>query len=137
MAETTVWTMEDVALRLEESMRTSKRLPSVRVQGYFNTWPTIVQEQWQVMAAGDERPFRFPPTPKDIDRMLQTMRWMQWLEVDERHLLWMRSDHEPWRRICARLGCDRSTAWRRWQRALQTVADQLNAAKVGTVCRLA
>ncbi|QTD44989.1 DUF6362 family protein [Ottowia testudinis] len=129
MADPTVWTVEDVAWRFEEATLTGKRLPPVRVQGYFNTWPTILREQWEVMAASDDRPVRFPPTPKDIDRMLEAMRWMQWLEVEERHLVWMRSDHEPWRRICGRFGCDRTTAWRRWQRALQTVADQLNAGK--------
>ena len=31
-----------------------------------------------------------------------------------------------WRDITIRFACDRTTAWRRWQRALQTVADQLN-----------
>ncbi|HCX33817.1 MAG TPA: RNA polymerase subunit sigma, partial [Rhodocyclaceae bacterium] len=29
-----------------------------------------------------------------------------------------------------RFACDRTTAWRRWQKALQTVADQLNGCVV-------
>ena len=31
-----------------------------------------------------------------------------------------------WRDITIRFACDRTTAWRRWQRALEIVATQLN-----------
>jgi hypothetical protein len=54
------------------------------VQGYFNTWPAIVRKEWEVPA--DETVYRpFPPSPEAIDRMLETMRWVQWLEVEQRH----------------------------------------------------
>ena len=49
------------------------------------------------------------------------------LELDERHLVWMRAKRYGWRDITIRFACDRTTAWRRWQSALKTVADQLNA----------
>jgi hypothetical protein len=52
--------------------------------------------------------------------MLETMRWVQWLEVEQRHLVWMRAKRYGWRDITIRFACDRTTAWRRWQRALQT-----------------
>jgi hypothetical protein len=42
-------------------------------------------------------------------------------------LVWMRAKRYGWHQIGRRFACDRTTAWRRWQRALQTVADQLNA----------
>ena len=48
--------------------------------------------------------------------MLESMRWMQWLEVEQRHLVWMRAKHYEWKFICRRLGRDRTTAWRRWQK---------------------
>ena len=62
-----------------------------------------------------------------IERMLEVMRWVQWLEVEQRHLVWMRAKRYRWRDITIRFACDRTTAWRRWQSALKTVADQLNA----------
>ena len=37
----TEWTIEDVAARFEEAASTARRLPPVRVQGYFNCWPEI------------------------------------------------------------------------------------------------
>lgn len=122
----TDWTIEDVAARFEEAATTGRRLPPVRVQGYFNTWPTFVRQEWEAFAA-DEKVYRpFPPSPEAIDRMLETMRWVQWLAVEQRHLVWMRAKRYGWRDITIRFACDRTTAWRRWQKALQTVADQLN-----------
>ena len=122
----TAWTMEDVAARFEEAASTGRRLPPVRVQGYFNTWPVIVRKEWESFAA-DEKDFRpFPPSPEAIDRMLEAMRWVQWLEEEQRHLIWMRAKQYEWRVICRRFGCERTTAWRRWQRALQIVAERLN-----------
>jgi hypothetical protein len=61
-----------------------------------------------------------------IDRMLETMQWVLWLEVEQRHLVWMRAERYRWKEICCRFGCDRTTAWRRWQAALTIVVSQLN-----------
>jgi len=44
------WTIEDVAARFEEAASTGRRLPPVRVQGYFNTWPVIVRKEWETFA---------------------------------------------------------------------------------------
>lgn len=127
MAETQrVWTVDDVAARFEEAASTGRRLPPVRVQGYFNTWPPFVRKEWEAFAAANERIYRpFPPTPTDIERMLEVMRWVQWLEVEQRHLVWMRAQRYGWREIAIRFACDRSTAWRHWQSALALVVLQL------------
>ena len=120
------WTLEDVAARFTEAAETGRRLPRVRVQGYFNVWPTFARDTWEAYPE-EERDYRpLPPNPDAIDRMLETMRWVQWLEVEQRHLVWMRAKHYEWKFICRRIGRDRTTAWRRWQKALQLVADHLN-----------
>jgi predicted DNA-binding protein (UPF0251 family) len=59
--------------------------------------------------------------------MLETMDWVSWLSVEARHLVWMKASDIGWKVIARRFGCDRTTAWRRWQRALQHIADALNA----------
>lgn len=124
------WTKEDVAARFAEAAETARRLPRVRVQGYFNVWPEFKREPWEVMGApeGDHR--SLPPSPEAVERMLEAMRWVQWLEVEQRHLVWMRARQFEWRDICRRFGCDRTTGWRRWHRTLQAVAERLNAASV-------
>lgn len=120
------WTIEDVAARFSDAVETARRLPRVRVQGHFNVWPEFRREIWENSSdSSDYRPL--PPTPQAIEQMMETMRWIVWLEVEQRHLVWMRAKHYEWRDICRRLGCNRTTAWRRWQRALQKVADILNS----------
>jgi hypothetical protein len=120
------WTIEAVAARFEEAVETSRRLPPVRVQGYFNTWPTIVRQQWEVYAAEGQEDRVFPPSQEAINRMLETMCWVQWLEEDQRHLVWMRAKGYGWRDVTGRFRCDRTTAWRRWRRALQFLVESLN-----------
>lgn len=124
------WTIERVAKRLEEASRTSFRLPPVRVQGYFNSWPAIPRQRWEAYAAEAKRHRSLPPSPATIDRMLETMRWMHWLDVDQRHLVWSRARRVPWRAICAELDCDRSTAWRRWKHVLHILVGHLNAKSI-------
>jgi hypothetical protein len=59
--------------------------------------------------------------------MLEAMGWVQWLEVESRHLVWMRADNYDWNQIGRRFGCCRTTAWRRWKLSIQIVVEQLNA----------
>ena len=127
------WDIDEVASWLVEGARTAHRLPPVRVQGYFNVWPTIVRSEYERMAKDDEPVYRFPPEPAAIDRMMETMRWVQWLAVEQRHLVWMRAERYPWREICKRFGCDRTTAWRRWQAAMSVIVGHLNAAGEGKI----
>ena len=123
---TSPWTVEDVANRFAEAAWTAHRLPRVGPRGYFNPWMTTA---FQVpdRYPDSERLYRpMLPSPQDVERMLEAMRWVQWLEVEQRHLVWMRAKRYGWRDITIRFACDRSTAWRRWQRALEIVATNLN-----------
>lgn len=99
----------------------------MRVQGYFNVWPVILRQPWETYP-GDDVPYRFPPDPAAIDRMEETMRWVLWLTEEQRHLVWMRAEEREWREICRRFACNRTTAWRRWQKALGLVVGRLNQA---------
>ena len=127
MTETRIeWTVEDVAARFAEAAETAHKLPRVRPGGYFNPWMTLAM-QVPERYPDPERLYRpMPPSPQAVERMLETMRWVQWLEVEQRHLVWMRAKRYSWRDITIRFACDRTTAWRRWQQALQIVAKHLN-----------
>ncbi len=127
MAErNTPWTPDDVANRFEDAAVTARRLPSANVQGYFNAWPTIVRCQWEMLATDERVVCRFPPSPKDIEQMLEVMLWVQRLEVEQRHLVWMRAKRHGWREIAIRFACCTKTAQRHWQQALQLMVDRLN-----------
>lgn len=121
-----LWSLDDVAARFEDAASTGRRLPPVRVQGYFNSWPAFVRNEWEAFSSDAREHRPFPPRPEAIERMLEVMRWVQWLEVEQRHLVWMRAKRYGWRDITIRFACDRSTAWRRWQKALELIATQLN-----------
>ena len=121
------WTPDAVAARFADASRTARRLPSGRTQGYFNVWPSIVRSPWEQLSQ-DERPMRCgPPSPEAIERMLEAMRWIQWLDEEQRHLVWMRAERQEWAQIGRRIGCCRQTAWRRWREAIGTLVSTLNA----------
>ena len=122
----TEWTMDDVAARFAEAAETGRRLPRVRVQGYFNVWPAFVRDGWEGFDDKDYECRPLPPTPEAIERMLETMRWMQWLEVEQRHLVWMRSNRYRWEQIGRRFACAARTAQRRFDAAIHLVTLHLN-----------
>lgn len=122
---TQVWTVELVAARFAEAAATARRLRSVRVQGYFNSWPEFRREPWEAFANDDCDYRPLPPSPAAVDRMLEVSRWLQWLDVDQRQLIWMRARGDGWKEVSRRFACNRSTAWRRWQVALSLICRSL------------
>ena len=124
--ETLPWTCGQVADRFTDAAATARRLPPVKVQGYFNCWPALARSEWESYSAEEAPRVRFPPTPQDIERMLETMRWVLWLEVEQRHLVWMRAKRYGWREIGIRFACCTRTAQRHWQMSIFEVVEQLN-----------
>ena len=123
----TEWTIDDVAARFADAAQTAHRLPKVRVQGYFNSWSMFACHIPDRYPDPDRLYRPMPPTPKAVELMLETMTWVQWLEVEQRHLVWMRADRYEWQQIGRRFACDRNTASRRWQKAIEVVAARLNS----------
>ncbi len=122
------WTAKLIAERLEDAAITLRRLPPVKVRGYFNVWPSVVQDYWG--ALGAEHRIRLgPPLPRAIDEMDEALAWMKLVEADEAKLLWARATDLPWKAISYRFGMDRTTAWRHWMFALLQIAAHLNGKK--------
>jgi len=124
------WTHDTVANRIVRASRTAQRLPAVRVQSHFNLWPVIVRTEFERLATEESGVYRSPPSPADIDDLLEVMRWMNWLSVDERLLLWMRADRHPWNDIAKRFGYSRSTVCRQWKATVQKLVLILNTSHV-------
>ena len=126
MADRT-WTADDVADHFEEAFRTLRKLPPVKVQGYFNAWPQIVRSEKEILAM-EPQPMRVWPSTSAITRLEQTFDWVLWIGEDERRLIWWRAARRSWKEITYELGVDRSTAWRQHKLALTKIAARLNAA---------
>ena len=98
----TQWTATDVANQFEEAIYTLKKLPPVRVQGYFKVWPDIVHSP-QELSMQEAQPLRLLASPDAITRLEQTFEWMSWIEAEERKLVWWRAARVKWRIICLKL----------------------------------
>lgn len=120
------WTEERVADHFEEAARTLSKLPPVRARGYFSTWPSIIRTSSEI-AAMEPQPMRVWPSAAAITRLGQTADWVLWIEEEERKLVWLRAARVSWKRISKEMGVDRTTAWRRWRKALAKIAARLNA----------
>jgi hypothetical protein len=124
------WTAKMVEERLAEAAAVMRRLPAVRVPGYFNTWPRALVE-FSDRVGQQPEPMRLPPpSPAAITRMEQTVLWLRWLEVEDAKLVWARCEGTPWKGICWRFGMARATAHRRWQYGLSVIAWRLNGRRV-------
>jgi hypothetical protein len=121
----TQWTPQLVAEHFEEAVGTSRKLPAVTVQGYFNSLPDIVHTPNELMLM-EARPTKVKARPDEISRLEQSLEWMRWLTVKERKLIWRRAAKTPWKRICCDLGYVRMTVWRKWVCALTKISTQLN-----------
>ena len=124
------WTREQVEERLTEAADVMKRLPAVRVSGFFSTWPAKRQEFGDLVGQ-EPQPMRRPAPARDaIDRMEQALPWLRWLEAEDAKLVWARVEGTPWKGVCWRLGISRPTACRRYAYALSVIVWKLNGRRV-------
>ena len=120
------WTPEMVEQRLVEAAAVLRRLPAVRVGGYFSTWPKMKVEFSDLVGQTPE-PMRLPPPPAAaISRMEATLSWTIGLDPIDAKIVWLRAGGERWKTICWKVGLARATANRRWEYALCVMAWRLN-----------
>lgn len=109
----------------KEAVRTLKRLPPVKVQGYFSVWPEIVYSEVEIMRM-DKKPKTWPATPDAISRMERSIEWLSLLEtVEERKIIWMRANNIPWVIISKTFGICRSAANKKYKNALCKIMQKL------------
>jgi hypothetical protein len=120
------WTVERIEARFEEAAYVMRRLPSVRVPGYFNTWPATVVE-FSDRVGQQPQPMRLPPpAPAAISRMEETLGWLHWLEPIDAKIVWLRANGERWKAICWKVGLARAAANEHRLYALCVIAWRLN-----------
>jgi hypothetical protein len=120
------WTVEIVEARLVEAAAVIRRLPPVRVPGYFNTWPSMVVE-FADRVGQKPQPMRLPPpSPAAISRMEEALGWLPWLDPIDAKIVWRRASGERWKSICWKVGLERAAAHEHFQYALCVIAWRLN-----------
>ena len=109
---------QQIIAAFKDAVLTIKRLPSVKVQGYFNAWPDMVYTKAEIRQM-DQKPKTWCPTPEAISRMELTISWLNLLtEADERKLVWMRASNIPWDEICKIFGFSRVTGSKKYKNAI-------------------
>jgi hypothetical protein len=125
------WTPSLIEERFIEAAEVMRRLPNVRVPGYFNTWPKMLVEFADLVGQEPPRLRLPPPAPDAISRMEETLGWLRWLEPIDAKIVWLRATGERWKSICWKTGLGRTAANQHWLYALSVLAWKLNGRKLG------
>ncbi len=128
------WTAPLVEERLVEAASVLKRLPEEKVQGYFSAWPDVVHNIHESFGWHDPVLRRPWPSPGSIDRMDETIQWLQWLEADVARICWFRAAGERWKIICGRVGLQRTAVHQRYLFGHCVIAWKLNGHRVPRNC---
>lgn len=122
--------VREIEDRMEEAAYTLRRLPAADgPRGYGSSWPDVVRSAHAAYGYDEARPPRIVPSPAAISRMEECFDWLRLVDPEDARIVWLRAEGVRWRQVCIRAGCVRSTAWRRWVAALQTMANKINAAQ--------
>lgn len=127
-SSTVLWTKLEVEARFIEAAHTLYRLPQGTPHIKLTIWPQIIRDFYERLME-DKRVLKSPPTPQAIDRMDETLRWLAYLDPDERKIVWLRASGVKWRLIAPRFKVTRQTAWRDWVYALEKIVYRLNQQK--------
>ncbi|MBF0602158.1 MAG: hypothetical protein HQL07_00525 [Nitrospirae bacterium] len=123
------WTLKMVADRMEEAASTLRRLPmaGVKPREYGNSWPSVIHDAKEAYGWNDAVVRIGQPSAEAITRMDEVMEWLRWLNQEQVKLVWLRATRIPWKLIEVRFAYDRSTAWRKWNIALNCIASRLKS----------
>jgi len=69
------WTRDNVEERIVEAAAVLRRLPPVRISGYFGTWPEIQRTAKELALAAPTKMRLPPPSTAAITRMEEAITW--------------------------------------------------------------
>lgn len=121
--ENTRFSEEQIIAIFKEAVRTLKKMPPVRVQGYFNAWPEMIYTEKEIMRM-DQKSKVWRATPDAISRMEKAIGWLSLLETPmERKIVWMRASNIPWDIIKKTFGFSRVTADKKYKNAIKFITN--------------
>lgn len=112
---------KEIIAIFRQAAQTLRRLPSPKVQGYFNSWPDIIYTKKEVIRM-DQKPSKQPVTPEAISRMEKAISWLSLLEKPiDRKIVWMRANYIPWEIISKTFAFSRVTASKKYKNAIKFI----------------
>ena len=129
------WTPSMVEERLVEAAAVLRRIPPVKVQGYFNLWPRVVHDFGDLVEQESPK-LRMPyPSPDAITRMEETLGWTVGLDPIDARIVHLRASGKRWKDICWTVGLARAAAHEHWLYALCVIAWRLNGRNIHRFAR--
>jgi hypothetical protein len=122
------WTPTLVEAHLADAAETMCRLPRPRPAGFYNRWPEVLRDEFELRATADGPPSLGCATPDAVTRAEEVLLWLRFLDRDDQSIVWARANRRSWKAIGFDEGIDRTTGWRRYKTALAVIAAHLNAA---------
>ena len=93
--------LEETKSRLAEAADALRRLSmnGIKPSALRSQWPDVVHRAEEAYGWTSERMRPPRPSPAQITRMDEAIRWLLWLDGEERKIVWARSMGLSWRRI--------------------------------------
>lgn len=124
---------KDVILTISKAVAIMRLFPAVKVQGFYNIWTRLTGKAplKDVQDATAEFENGTRPSPKEIDMMWDVcFKWLYFIDIDARHLVWLRCSGMGWKQVAFRFHISRSTAIRRFNEACETIYNALKKQKL-------
>ena len=122
------WDEKLVFAHLESAAGIHRRLPEVKVAGYFSLWPETMKDDWtQLYETVNGRSRLGSPMPHEVTYHEEVMAWLRWIPRNEQQIIWMRANRLPWKSLEYEFGMERTKLWRTMNFGLIRIASILNS----------
>ncbi|MBQ8464764.1 MAG: hypothetical protein IJ545_02005 [Alphaproteobacteria bacterium] len=115
-------TIDEIKENLVFAAKIMRRLPPVKVQGYFCSWPKFCADEDDIHSSNE---VWLMPLPEEIEKMEEILDWLKFIEMEQRRIVWLRSCGMGWKQISARTHRGRSSLIRDFNASLKTILDAL------------
>lgn len=112
--------IEELKQKLEFAADIMKRLPSVKAKGYGTSWPEMLYTLAEIIEQEAE-PSRLQANSQEVSEMERILDWLKPLDAFETKLVWKRACRVPWKVLSYDFRADRTTLWRKYDRALAKI----------------
>lgn len=122
------WNEKIVMAYLEEAADIHRRLPEVKMQGYYSLWPETLKDDWErFYDAVHGRTRMGPPMPQEVTFHEEIMAWLRLVDRYHQQIIWMRANRIPWKIISSAIGKGKATLWRELKNGLNQIVAILNS----------
>lgn len=115
-------TIDEIKENLVFAAEVMRRLPTVKVRGYFCAWPKFCSDN--DVFSGDSDVW-MPPLPHEVEAMEVILEWLKLTSVENRQIIWVRSCGMGWKNIATKCGKSRSSIIRLYNLGLQEIQNAL------------